>query len=477
MNERLVFGLVLLFCFCLRFAFASLYPSFQFAGNMFQVLEPAHLAAFGYGKLPWEFQPAFGIRTWVLPGFFAGVLKVCSLFSSGSWLYLTVVKSLAAALSLIPVAVTYLLARKQTTPLYAALAVMIPGCWFDAVLFSATTLSSAIASYLIIWAAYWAMTYQREPAVRWQPVAIGALLAVVAIVRFPLLPSVGLVMLYACRRSGHAWLRAGLTFAVLLTLFGLLDAWTWSYPFQSIIKNWQFNIVEHKAAKIFGVSPFYYYFEVLVHRVSYVLVPAFFLLLFRAKRYPLLLAMLLVTLISFSLIGHKEYRFIVLAVTLWPMLTALAMVEVATESRVKRVLMAVIWLLIMIGSGVLAHKYYSQEIHHDVYRTVQRAGELARTKYAGRVDHFVLDERITTSRYGGWNYGEADNYSYLHVNIPVEQRSLRQLGVLGARTDRKLTMLMVRGRLPALVTAPEFCRSGICVYVIDRQLRYGSSAG
>lgn len=471
-SERLIVGLLLVFCMVLRLAFASTYPSFQFAGNMFQVLEPAHLAAFGYGKLPWEFHAEYGIRTWLLPGFFAGVLKLCGLLSSGSWLYLAVVKALTAALSLVPVVVTYRLARKQAGVLFAVLAALIPGCWFDAVLFAATTLSSAIASYLIIWAAYLAMTYHRKPCERWLPIIIGSLLAVVAIVRFPLLPSVGLVMVFACRRSGVAWLRMGLTFVLLFGAFGMIDAWTWAYPFQSIIKNWQFNIVEHKAAKIFGVSPFYYYFEVLVHRVSYVLVPAFFLLLFKAKRYPLLLAMLVVTLISFSLIGHKEYRFIVLAVTLWPMLMALAMVEVAVQSRLKCNLMGGVWLLVMLGSALLAHKYYPQEMHHDIYRTVRQAGELVRGQYPGRVDQFVLDQSITKREQGGWSYGEADNYTYFHVDIPIIQRDLRRLVVSEPRDDHKLSMLLVRGHLPVLGDEPAFCRSGLCVYVTDRRLRF-----
>src|SRR5262245_11493675 len=58
---------------CLRIWFALTDDGIDWPDEIYQSLEPAHRLVFGYGVLPWEYVQ--GARTWVLPGFIAGILK------------------------------------------------------------------------------------------------------------------------------------------------------------------------------------------------------------------------------------------------------------------------------------------------------------------------------------------------------------------------------------------------------------------
>ena len=66
----------------LRVGFASCYPNFFHADEVYQTLEPAHRLVYGYGVIPWEWRT--GIRSWILPVFLAGVMRVTGWMGSGS---------------------------------------------------------------------------------------------------------------------------------------------------------------------------------------------------------------------------------------------------------------------------------------------------------------------------------------------------------------------------------------------------------
>ena len=49
-------------------------PSVNWPDEIFQVLEPAHRLAYGYGLVAWEFQ--LGVRSWLMPGLVAAMIEL-----------------------------------------------------------------------------------------------------------------------------------------------------------------------------------------------------------------------------------------------------------------------------------------------------------------------------------------------------------------------------------------------------------------
>ena len=90
---------------------------------------------------------------------------------------------------------------------------------------------------------------------------------------------------------------------------GIVDAMTWTYPFQSLVKYFQVNLIEGRSEN-WGVSPWYEYFLVFGRNWMVVAVPLIYFFL-RAARQNLMLSSIVVAIIvPHSLIAHKEYRFI-----------------------------------------------------------------------------------------------------------------------------------------------------------------------
>src|SRR5215472_621229 len=87
--------------------------------EIYQTLEPAHRAAFGYGLLAWEFLE--GARSWALPGLIAGVLKLTQVAGLDSpRAYLTVVRILFCGVGVATSLVIYRFARSIGTSRLAA---------------------------------------------------------------------------------------------------------------------------------------------------------------------------------------------------------------------------------------------------------------------------------------------------------------------------------------------------------------------
>jgi hypothetical protein len=113
---------------------------------------------------------------------------------------------------------------------------------------------------------------------------------------------------------------------------GLLDAITWSYPFQTIWLNFWVNVVL-KASAFWGTEPWY---RIAVYPVLYwggavgvIGLGA----LWGARRLPLLLIVAATILLTHALVPHKEYRFIYPALPLILTLAGLASAELVGRMR------------------------------------------------------------------------------------------------------------------------------------------------
>ena len=86
-------------------------PSVDWPDEIFQVLEPAHRLAYGYGLVAWEFQ--LGVRSWLMPGLVAGIMEFSRILGEGPDYYLPAVTAGLAAIGTIPVLCCFQMCRRR----------------------------------------------------------------------------------------------------------------------------------------------------------------------------------------------------------------------------------------------------------------------------------------------------------------------------------------------------------------------------
>ena len=294
--------------------YAAHFPNLIHPDQIFQTLEPAHRLAFGYGVITWEWRE--GVRSWVFPAFLAAIMKATAWLGPGSSGYLWSISVLLSLLSLVTIWFGFAWARRASGTEAALIAAGACAVWYDLVIFAPAALTGVVATHALLPGLYLGKYGERMPAGR-RMFLTGLLLGLAASLRIELAPAIGFALIYFCRedwRHRIGPLACGFLLPVLG--FGLVDAFTWSYPFQSFIKYFWVNAIEDRSA-LYGVKPWYWYALVLTEQMF----PLLVLALFGLRRSPFLGWFALIVLVSHSLIGHKEVRFIY---TVFPIVVTLA---------------------------------------------------------------------------------------------------------------------------------------------------------
>jgi len=194
------------------------------------------------------------------------------------------------------------------------------------VYFAPKAFSEVMATNLLLPGLYLGMYGEELPEKRRLFLA-GFFLGLAVSLRMQLAPAVAFAVLYFCHRN---WRRRGTAiFAGLLlpvVAFGLVDAITWSYPFQSSLRYLWVTFAENKSA-LFGTEPWYWY----LLQVAVRFLPLFLLALVGVRRSPFLGWVVLIILASHSLIPHKELRFMYPVMPMVITLAALGFVEFAED--------------------------------------------------------------------------------------------------------------------------------------------------
>lgn len=120
--------------------------------EIFQQLEPAHRLAFGYGVVTWEWRE--GIRSWILPGVFAVVMKACASLHSGSSFYLAVIKALLCLGSLPLVWTAYAWAMRLGGREAATIAAFGTAIWHQLVIYASHSLTEVVALNFLLPGSY-----------------------------------------------------------------------------------------------------------------------------------------------------------------------------------------------------------------------------------------------------------------------------------------------------------------------------------
>lgn len=391
--------------------------------EIYQSLEPAHRAVFGYGMVAWEFVE--GARNWTFPGLLAAVLKVCA--ASGldePRQYLGVIRVLFCLLGASTGVGVYRLARVLGVGEAAAAAGAATFLLGAApIYFAHRAMSETASAAPVVFGLAMVLAPGAGRRRRW----VGAsLLGLAVLLRLQNgVWCAGVLALLAARRDWRAFEDVAAAFAGWALLYGLVDRLTWGDFFHSARVYLRFNLVEGRASA-WGTSSYPYY-----ARVLWTSGPPLLALVVgglvaagvrRAKGVALVAAAFL---LLHSLVPHKELRFIF---PLLPVLGALAALGVdvlaaAAPVRVPR------WgaLAAVLGGGAVslagvrsltfgALGMYEQE----------RPGSSALDDFGG-VNRLLLEARRRPDLCGlkveAVHLAWAGGFTYLHRHVPLYPHS------------------------------------------------------
>ncbi len=298
----------MLAAFCLRWGLALLLPNIYRPDEIFQTLEPAFRLWSGGGIVTWEWRA--GIRSPMFPGFLAGLMVLSSLFGWGAAGYLAVIAGMLSLLATAVVAVGFLAGWRRAGWPGALLCGVICASWPDLVYFGPKPLTEVQAGNLLVIAAYLAATHDAVGCrSAGRMLAIGMLLGLVFSIRFHLAPAILLVAIWSARRNARRWLVVVSGFAIPLAALGIIDFLYWGNAFQSILRNYEINIVEG-VSREWGALPVYWYLGGFIDEWGAAIIPVALAFVAGARRAPLFAGLALVVLLSHHLVAHKEMSFV-----------------------------------------------------------------------------------------------------------------------------------------------------------------------
>ena len=302
-----------------RLYYFAIEAGIHYPDEMFQYLEPAHARMHGFAWLPWEFDR--GVRNWILPGYYGGLMEICEWLGLRAWSLHRALALHNALLTLLIIPAGFRLGRAvgrgdvRLGILTAFAAAAFPLFSY----FSPHTLSEVHGLVFTTWAyALWAEQVAFPDAfgrVR-RAFAVGVLLGAAFICRYTLVVFVPLVALdynFRSRFRELAWFAVGL--GVALAALGVVDAATWGKPFHSVIEYFRYNLIQDGASE-HGIMPRWFYWrEAFVARLGFgrwlLLVP----MLLAFRRHWRMIAAWVIPFAAMTLIKHKEERFLL---SIWP---------------------------------------------------------------------------------------------------------------------------------------------------------------
>ena len=406
-----MFWLVLAGAFLLHFEVAHAFRNLAWPDEIFQTLEQGHRLAFGYGIIPWEFRE--GVRSWLLPGILGGVMRL------GAWLlrspdgHLRAVELFFSVASLLPVALAMSWAKREQLPLYWVAGVAA-AVWFELVFFSGKALAEVFAGYAMA-PALLVSVMARENKAKRELLLSGACWALVVGLRLQLAPAAAVALVWVARKDSRCWkyLLAGAV--PVVAAFGLLDWLTWSYPFQSFVRNFWKNVLMGKAS-FFGESPASEYVVSLLQTWGWASVPLLGLAAVAFRRCSLLWVTAAAILLSHSAIAHKEYRFLAPMLVVLVMAASLGLLELLNRQRVLGYAACAIWLLASAdGARRFAWRTLAPRPPNFPPSPMWSFREGAIRAY----EAMGADPDVCGVASLGWGWAWTGGYTYLHRNLPV----------------------------------------------------------
>lgn len=449
-NRPVVLALVaiLAVAFLLRIGAATALPNLAVSDENDQTREPAHRLVYGYGVITWEWRA--GARSWVFPAFLAGVMRATAWMGAGSSGYLLGIAAVLSLISLTAVWFAFLWAYRASGIVAAVIAGGACAIWFELIYYAPKALNEVLAAHLLLPGLYLGAYGESLPE-RKRLFISGLFCGLALALRTPLAPAVAFAAIYFSRQNWRVRLpaiAAGMLLPVIV--FGLVDAATWSYPFQSFILYFWANFVQRNVVTpLFGTSPWYWYLPDLAWRLG----PMLVLALVGARRSPFLGWVSLIILLTHSLSPHKEDRYVYPMIPMLITLAALGLVDFVSAlhvaSRAPRAAIAVIGFSLAFCAAMSA--YLGRQFDgwwHD-------AGQLVVFERLSR------DGTVCGVAWRGYPWAYTGGYTHLHRKVPIlfiSQES--DVARLAPAVNAIVTTLPIEQAGFKLTN----CRRGVCLY-------------
>jgi len=439
---------IFLIALILRVEVARHLPSIERPDEIFNTLEPAHRLAYGYGVVVWEWRE--GVRSWVFAAFLAGIMRATGWMAPGSQGYLTAIIIVLSLLSLTSVWFGYAWARRASGNAPALIAAAGCALWYQLVYFGPKAFNEVVATAFLLPGLYLGM-YAEEPGEKKRLFLAGVFLGAAVSFRMQLVPPVAFAVLYFCHKrwaTRAPALLAGLL--VIVVASGLLDAFTWSYPFQSYLGNFYVNIGKARAST-YGIEPWYWY----IAKLAKSLWPMLLLALAGVRRNAFLGWVALVIVASHSVIAHKEFRYVYPVIPIVITLAALGFVEIASALAAMR--KAALSARTMMVAGLIFFTLTSGIFARWFFRWGVRSGGLI------AFDRLSRDPSVCAVGLYRLPWDLPGGYTHLHRNVPI------LLANPNLNLDRQMlnfNALLTRGPLvdPKMGFQEVGCWDGVCLY-------------
>jgi phosphatidylinositol glycan class B len=409
---RLVLAAGLLLGLAVRLRLAVTDDSVYWPDQVHKTIEAGHRAAFGYGWQPWEY--VHGAVSWTIGGMFAAVLwALAGLGLDDPHRYVVVVRTLVAVASMLASWAVYRAVRDWGgAELPAAVASMLSALAAPVLYFSHRPLSETLSLAPVTFGVWLTLRPARRPRLD----AVGAaLLALSVLLRLQNgLVCLTVLAVLALRRDWRRLRPVALVLAAGAALYGAVDWLTWGVPFHSPWEygRWTFG---KGVAEAFGESPFPYYLRFLFLSIGPVSVVLLGLAVAAAWRAPGLVAVPGVFLLAHSIEGHKEARFVLVAVPLLCMAVGIGLDQLG---RRWRPVVAVLVLAPVAYQAVTIERLTMRDIGQDHMFAASasafaHSGEVNRLLFAAHRRADLCGLRVAVLE-AAWSGG----YTYLHRNVP-----------------------------------------------------------
>lgn len=322
------------------------------ADEIMQYLEQAKRTATGSGIVPWEFR--FGARNSLISQLLALPYWLGQELAPGTLLGMHAARISGIALTLLVWPAAWRLGA-LTSRNHALAALGVAAIWYEAVLYSTLLLSEVIATGPILLAAALILAPQpAKRALRWA----GLLLGLGVALRLQYAPFAAVLCLTRLRLDRQAWIWLVQGGLAALALCALSDLAAGQVPLRWILVNLQYNLIEGRAARFGQEGPLAYLGMLLLH-LGPAAAPILLAAVLAPARYRPLVYAMLATVLFHSLIAHKEYRFIWIAVETALILAAITSVSLLERSATAReirvtgpglALLGALWLMVSMAA-------------------------------------------------------------------------------------------------------------------------------
>jgi GPI mannosyltransferase 3 len=403
----------------------------------YQYFEQAHRLAFGSGVVPWEYLE--GVRSWLLPGVIAGLMRIAAIFSDAPETYITLVRVTNIAVSLAVPYVGFRVANRHFGCGPAVAAGLVCALWYELIYYAPVTMTEEPAAHLALLALWLGEPLADRSELPSHRLALaGALFGLAVCLRYQYGPALAAAALWqhvGDRR--RLLLVGGVGFAVVAVGLGMLEALTLGAPFQSVWLNFQRNAVDGLSGAM-GVEPWFYptaYFLVAWGA----LFPLFLVLAtVGAARAPAFAVAAVMTIVLHSLTPHKEVRFIYLATATAPILIGLggARLLALPMLRGRPVAAAAAGILVILLPVVDAVAARAHVLPAEAWR-IDRS--MTRAFFAAHATPNVCG--VGVREFWGYLTG---GYAYLHRDVPIYFETFERAQHLDG-LDYRLAISVMRG--------------------------------